>query len=231
MRRAQKLFGTPKFKSEIGRKIRGALLLREMIENSKGQIRCDAYSGASMAIRCGDGNPRRLIRIFKTMLLAADRTGGFDDAQTKYYVDPTVQTEKLILVSEQVLKGVTSEMDCSGLDLYKLLKRIGVHMQDCFYKKGLNTDQVTSLTVTERDSDYWPLIKRAVGLGLLYPNVNPNNPDAVPVSEGTFHLAYALAPHFRLLPRRGSSISLKTILESTIADSDAQLILEFGDSI
>ena len=33
----------------------------------------------------------------------------------------------------------------------------------------------------------------------------------MPWREGTFHLTYALAPHFFLLPRRGKSVKLGTI--------------------
>src|SRR5262249_44862492 len=55
--------------------------------------------------------------------------------------------------------------------------------------------------------------KRSVGLGLLFPNVSANNPDQMPERGGTFHLAYVLAPNFRILPRRGRPRKLATILE------------------
>jgi hypothetical protein len=52
-------------------------------------------------------------------------------------------------------------------------------------------------------------------LGLLFPNVGANNPDQMPDREGTFHLAYVLAPMYRLLPRRGRAHALRTMLKAT----------------
>ena len=69
--RAGRLAGSNRFMNEIGRKIHGALLLRAKVEGIQGRGELDAYSGAAMAMRCGDANPRRLIRIFNAMLLAA----------------------------------------------------------------------------------------------------------------------------------------------------------------
>ena len=51
----------------------------------------------------------------------------------------------------------------------------------------------------------------AVGHGYLHPNVGSGNPDEMPWREGTFHFAYAFAPHFFLLPRRGKASKLTTI--------------------
>lgn len=57
----------------------------------------------------------------------------------------------------------------------------------------------------------WDLIKAAVELGLLYPNLGVSTRDEMPEREGTFHVAFILAPNFFLLPRRGASRSLSTI--------------------
>ncbi len=71
VQRAERLADSDRFMNEIGRKIHGALLLRAKVEEVRGRGELDAYSGASMAMRCGDANPRRLIRIFNAMLLSA----------------------------------------------------------------------------------------------------------------------------------------------------------------
>lgn len=105
------------------------------------------------------------------------------------------------------------------------------------HEQPLTTDQVTSIKIDKNISPReWELIKRAVGLGLLFPNHNANNPDDLPVKEGTFHLAYILAPHFRLLPRRGKSRSLSNItlkapatVQSETVPGDRQQML-FADN-
>ena len=58
-----------KFMDEIGRKIIPALLIRDAVQAQRGRTELDVYSGEMMAIRCGDANPRRLIRIFNRFLL------------------------------------------------------------------------------------------------------------------------------------------------------------------
>ena len=86
-------------------------------------------------------------------------------------------------------------------------------MNYCLHNIQLSTDQVSSIYLDSKVTDLqWELIKAAVGLGLLFPNISHNNPDQMPERDGTFHLAYVLAPHFRILPRRGSSISLSALL-------------------
>jgi len=80
------------------------------------------------------------------------------------------------------------------------------------HEEPLTTDQITSVTLsTQTDGEKWTLVRRAAGLGLLFPNVGVHNPDQMPEREGTFHLAYVLAPHFRLLPRRGKARKLETV--------------------
>ena len=89
---------------------------------------------------------------------------------------------------------------------------LGEYMHAYFYKKPLTTDQVTSVTIDDSISEKeWEIVRIAVGHGLLHLNVGAGNPDEMPWREGTFHLAYALAPHFLLLPRRGKAAKLTTI--------------------
>lgn len=79
----------------------------------------------------------------------------------------------------------------------------------------LATDQISSITIDKNiPEQYWKLIQRAVGLALLFPNINVNNPDQLPEREGTFHVAYILSPLFRTLPRKGQSQKLTSILFS-----------------
>ena len=110
-----------------------------------------------------------------------------------------------------------------GERLHRLIREIGLYMKHCLYDMLLTTDQVSSITIDSAiGDDDWRLIQKAVALGLLYPNINPKNPDELPNREGTFHLAYALAPSFRLLPRRGKARSLRTVRRFAKSGQDVE---------
>jgi hypothetical protein len=51
------------------------------------------------------------------------------------------------------------------------------------------------------------------------------NQEQWPTRSGFFHLAYVLAPHFRVLPRRGRSRNLSMILRDSDLDHGSQLLL------
>lgn len=205
--RANRLAGTPAFKDQISRKIHGALLLREAIDLSKGNKALDIYSGLKMAIRCSDSNPRRLIRIFNTLINEAtekpDQTG-------LRVITKSRQTRALITFSTSTLNRVQSE-PLLGPALHAFLMKIGNYMKHDFYEHQLGTDQTSSIEIDGCSDHEWEIIKTAVGLGLLFPNVNVNSADQMPERSGIFRLAYVLSPMFRLLPRKGKSISLQRL--------------------
>ena len=225
--RAQRLLSTePKrFENEISRKMQGALLLREAVENLSGAKKLDIYCGTSLISRCSDSNPRRLIRLYNRMISAAPSTSA--DSSDIEQLSGVTQTDILLTFGASVLRRTQSENEC-GPQLYGLLKTIGEYMRRRFHEMPMSTDQISSV---EFDSgvprNLWPLFERAVGLGLLFPNVNPAQPDYLPRFEGTFHLAYVLAPHFRLLPRRGRPHKLSTILSSTDMARLAENVLQY----
>lgn len=197
-----------KFSDQIGRKIHGALLLRHALETQTGHQKLDIYSGDLLAIRCGDGNPRRLIRIFNRLLLKSKKT-----RDNKYIISKQAQNQIMNDISYNSLVLTQSE-ERIGPILFDLLKRIGEYTGNKIIYDKLSTEQVSSIIVDNSvDEILWECIKRAVDLSLLYPNVNPNNPDQTPSKEGVFHIAYVLAPYFKLLPRRGRSQKLSTILQ------------------
>lgn len=208
--RAERLVHTPKkFKDEIARKIHGALILRNAVESQKGKKkRLEVYSGFTMAVRCSDSNPRRLIRIFNRFILHSKQS---KDKKSFKPLEPKSQTNLLKGFSSITLNRVFSEPEV-GPDLMEFLTTIGDFMKDRFYKEQLTTNPVYSIKVDRNASKQeWELIKHAVGIGLLFPNVSMNNPDQIPEVEGIFRLAYVLAPHFNLLPRRGECRSLSSI--------------------
>jgi len=221
------------FSDRIARKVHGALLLREAVEAEKGRGELDVYSGDAMAIRCSDGNPRRLIRIFNNLLLEAKWTPVRPGTVAVERMPPKVQTRILGAFSASTLNRVQSEEKC-GPQLYEFLVAVGTYMRSALHERPLTTDQITSIRIDPQISDdHWLLIKKAVGLGLLFPNRNTNNPDEMPERRGNFHLGYVLAPHFRVLPRRGRAHRLSRILQAekidyTSGDTPSQKIFDFA---
>lgn len=210
--RAMRLIGSNRFRNEISRKIHGALLLRNEIEEMKGNKAPSAYSGTRMAIRCADDNPRRLIRIFNALLMIqSNEQKKLRKARRMSWISPEDQTRAMRTLSASTLKQVRSFPDV-GPELHKFLLMLGEYMYFDLHVKPLTTDQITSLIIDDLISEReWKLVQVAVGQGLLYPNVGTGNPDEMPLREGTFRLAYILAPYFFLLPRRGKAAKLTTI--------------------
>lgn len=211
--RAHRLAGTRKFPAAISRKINGPLMLRKEVDELKGNKALTAYSGARMAIRCGDDNPRHLIRIFNALLMMRSREQKWRMARRRKtsWISPEDQTRAMRALSSSTLNQYRS-FPKVGPELHAFLCRLGKYMHAYFHEKPLTTDQVTSITIDDSISDEdWEIVRIAVGHGLLHLNVGAGNPDEMPWREGTFHLAYALAPYFLLLPRRGNATKLNTI--------------------
>jgi len=214
--RARRLAGTPSFAPTISRKINGALQLRKQVDELEGNKALTAYSGDRMAIRCGDDNPRHMIKIFNTLRMLQTRP------QTRMikrriaaFIPREDQTRAMRTLSTNTLNQYRS-FPIVGPALHAFLCMLGDYMHANLHKKPLTTDQVTSVTIDKNVSDeHWKIVCVAVGHGLLHPNVGSGNPDEMPWREGTFHLAYGFAPHFLLLPRRGKAASLSSILKAT----------------
>lgn len=212
IKRAKRLVGSMKFPHAISRKINGALLLRKEVDELEGNKALTVYSGARMAIRCSDGNPRHLIRIFNSllMLLTSEQKHRIRRG-LKVSISQEDQTRAMRILSTVTLSQARSFPEV-GHELHTFLCMLGKYMHSSLYDKPLTTDQISSVTIDIKVTETeWKLIQVAVGHGYLHPNIGTNNPDEMPWREGTFHLAYALAPHFLLLPRRGKSVKLSTI--------------------
>ncbi len=205
--RASKITNTPDFKDQIARKMHGALLLRDSVETLKGRSELDVYSGVKMITNCSDANPRRLIRLFNIFISEAIKKDSLRMIKTNK------QTSLLTQFSTSSLSRIQSEPKY-GPDLYKFLSTVGNFMKSDLHEGLLGTDQISSIEINESVTDnQWEVIKIAVGLGLLYPNVNANSGDQMPERIGVFRLAYVLAPHFRILPRRGKYVSINRIFQ------------------
>lgn len=214
IKRAERLLGNQGFKAQISRKIHGALLLRAAYKEFVGRTEPDIYSGATLVMRCGDANPRRLIRIFNALLLLIWRslTRGANIPR----ISSKDQTRVLRKLSTSALVRVQSEPQC-GKELFDFLTKIGEFMHRSFHGSPLTTDHISSIRIdSDIPDDQWSLIQRAVELGLLYPNLGPNYRDEMPNRKGIFRFAFILAPHFFLLPRRGHSKPLSAIFKKSI---------------
>jgi hypothetical protein len=216
--RARRLVGSPLFASSIVRKINGPLLLRKQVDELKGNKGLSAYSGARMAIRCADDNPRQLINIFNALLMLRSNTDKWNMAhgQKIAWIPAEDQTKAMRILSASTLNRCRSFPDV-GPALHAFLCKLGTYMQADLHGRPLTTDHVSSVWIDESISnENWNLVCVAIGHGLLHVNTGVGSPDEMPWREGKFHLAYALAPHFLLIPRRGKSVKLKSILDFDI---------------
>ena len=221
--RAERLQSTLKFKSEIVRKMHGALILRDAIENSHGNTRMKIYSGESLVVRCADGNGRRLMRILNSLV---QRLEVNDGGRAKLPIDAGVQNDVLESIARETMNRISSEPPYGNLTA-RYLKAIGAYMKWTFSSanRRLGTDQTTSVTISAEDGeDAQHFIKQAIQLSLMIParNVPMKTPDQTCV--GDFHLAFLFSPFFRILPRRNEAVRLPKVLshiQSNLSSSQA----------
>ncbi len=205
-KRALDLFGSPRFDDQIGRKLKGALLLRELRSSHKGNARSVAYSGYEMVVRCSDGNPRRFISLLNSFYNASSEGAGFKP------IPDAVQDRLLRAYSYDEYKRMVYEPN-QGQKIHDVLSLIGKYFQDCLHNRKLSTDLYLSFKFNVEDEAVWGVVADAIGLGLVRPIMERSDYDMLPVKSGVFRLSYILVPHFYLLPRRGSDVSLKAILD------------------
>lgn len=216
--RARSLSGT-KFDNEIGRKLKGALLLREAVSKLKGNTSSQIYAGVEMVIRCSDGNPRRFISILNSLYMASAGDEGIKR------VPYSIQDRLLRHFSNSEYRRIISEPG-QGDGIHRTLSIIGKYFKDCLHHRPLSTDLVLSFRYNVDDEEVWSVVSEAVGLGLIRPLVEKSQFDDLPVKSGTFRLSYMLSPHFLLLPRRGKPVSLSSILNGDSASGSSMPQLE-----
>lgn len=219
--RAERLQGTAKFRSEIVRKMRGALYLRDAIASVHGNAKLRVYSGELVVVRCSDGNCRRFMRIMNSIIqrIEFDKSGA-----TSLPVDAAVQNEVLERIARDTLSRTQSEPP-NGEITAKYLRAIGDYMQWAFLSstRRIGTDQVTSVTISASDGGQaQKFLQQAIQLSLLIPakDVPMRTPDEN--CEGDFHLAFLFAPLFRLLPRRNEAVRLAKVLHHHSHQSQKQ---------
>lgn len=197
------------FMNSIGRKVRGALLLREDFDNRKGHKKSALYSGARMIIKCADGNPRVFIRILKNLIASSDAP----DLKS-LRVNTSLQEDVLRNLAENFLNQIKSYQSI-GPKLYKIVLKLGNYMKLCLYGRKLTSDVTGSFSIGEPDKGddaSLELLKAAVRYGVIKPNDSSKiNYGGDVIIAGDYHLSYTFCPYFRTLPRKGSAMSLRKL--------------------
>jgi hypothetical protein len=76
-----------KFGNEIGRKMKGLLILKDYEQSIRGNQRVEIYSGAKTVINVGDSNPRKLLGIYNAMLNRIENSYDFKHNPRKFHRD------------------------------------------------------------------------------------------------------------------------------------------------
>lgn len=208
--RAKKLFveNYELFESSISRKIRGTLILKDSFQKYKGNASPSVFSGYSLVVRCSDGNPRRLLRIFNYLF-----SNNIDSKKEFNFLTDKEQGSKMKEFSYSELDGLNLEV--GGKKAFDLFSTIGRFLKDKLHSDRVNTDFYNSFTFDVDNDDVWKNIETAVDLGLIYPDFRGfDNDNKMPNRKGRFTLAFCLSPHFYLMPRKGSAISLSVIMNN-----------------
>lgn len=218
------------FNSQIGRKIAPALKLRNAVELLSGRDELDIYSGLSVVARCSDGNPRMFLSLLNRMLQQSNKQL-FDPRQnlSPKPIAANIQNKILAEFSRSELEKLQSEEH--GRLLHGIISGLGTRLNAMIFNRKIGTDFVSSFTVQfGHDKQLDGAIKSAVAIGSVFPSVNPKDPNRMPEDGGTFHLGFKFAPHFKIIPRKGKSISLEAALleNSQQANLVDQLLLFSG---
>lgn len=226
--RAERLRTSPKFGSEIVRKLHGALLLREAVTSIHGNARIRIYSGESLVVRCCDGNARRLMRVINSLV---QRLEFSPDGRPILPINPSTQNDVLETLARETLTRTQSEPPHGELTA-NYLDSIGRFMRWVFLSstRRLGTDQTSSVTIVEQDGpDAQYFIKQAIQLSLMIPakSVPVKTPDYTCV--GDFHLSFLFAPLYHLLPRRNRSVRLSRVLAH--ASGQVEAVVELQQSL
>ncbi|MFC1518841.1 hypothetical protein ACFL6Z_03890 [Pseudomonadota bacterium] len=197
---------TELFESSIARKVRGTLILKDSFQKYKGNASPSIFSGYSLVVRCSDGNPRRLLRLFNYLF-----SKNIESCTELNLLSDKEQGSKMKEFSYSELDGLNLEVD--GKRAFDLFTTIGRFLKDKFHTDKINTETYNSFSFDIDNDEMWKYIETAVDLGLIYPDFRGlDDGNKMPNRKGRFTLAFCLSPHFYLMPRKGNAIKLSTIL-------------------
>ncbi|WP_430626903.1 hypothetical protein [Vibrio campbellii] len=196
------------FESSVSRKLRGTLILKDSFQRYKGNASPFIFSGYSLVVRCADGNPRRLLRLFNYLF-----SKNIESCTELKPLSDKEQGAKLKEFSYSELDGLNLEVD--GKKAFDLFTTIGRFLKDKLHTDKINTDTYSSFSFNVENDEIWKYIEKAVDLGLIYPDFRGlDNDNKMPNRKGRFALAFCLSPHFYLMPRKGNSIKLSVIMNN-----------------
>ncbi|HGN0346749.1 TPA: hypothetical protein ACXI99_002905 [Proteus mirabilis] len=197
------------FESSVSRKLRGTLILKDSFQRYKGNASPFIFSGYSLIVRCSDGNPRRLLRLFNYLF-----SKNIESCTELKPLSDKEQGAKLKEFSYSELDGLNLEV--GGKKAFDLFTTIGRFLKDKLHTDKINTDTYNSFSFDVDDDNVWKYIETAVDLGLIYPDFRGfDNDNKMPNRKGRFSLAFCLSPHFYLMPRKGNSIKLSVIINNS----------------
>lgn len=211
IKRAERLFEQDYslFESSVSRKLRGTLILKDSFQRYKGNASPFIFSGYSLIVRCSDGNPRRLLRLFNYLF-----SKNIESCTELKPLSDKEQGTKLKEFSYSELDGLNLEV--GGKKAFDLFTTIGRFLKDKLHTDKINTDTYNSFSFDVEDDNVWKYIETAVDLGLIYPDFRGlDNDNKMPNRKGRFSLAFCLSPHFYLMPRKGNSIKLSVIMNNS----------------
>ena len=223
------------FKDAIARKLRGALLLREDFENTKGHSKSKIDSGAKMICVSADGNPRVFIRILKNLIERVLIKN------CKWEIPPEKQEEVLVALGENFLNQIKSYQTV-GPRLYKIVAQFGRYLSNKFHHEKMGTDFIGSFKIDEpKTEDDRELLQSAIKYGVIKPNDTTKiNFGVNTIMKGEYRLSYTFCPYFRTMPRKGKpkameSFSSAAEIEFSLCDcvdscqEAKQLVMDFEE--
>jgi hypothetical protein len=163
--------------------------------------------GASMIVKCADGNPRLLIRILSRIFAGID-------VLARRQIKSVRQDDILKNLAKNFLNQIRSYQNV-GLKLYENVNVAGNYMARELYNKRISSDCVFSIKIPEpkeEDCERRELIMSAIKYGVLKPNdVSKINYGAKATLGGLYHLSYIFCPLFRIQPRVGKAVAFQTM--------------------
>ncbi|QTH64543.1 hypothetical protein J1N51_03460 [Psychrosphaera ytuae] len=196
------------FSDEIERKVRPLLVIKDYFESTTGQAYAapKVFSGFDVAIKCCDGNPRKLINLFNRFITSQNSMTSF------LPIEKGKQGRIIKNFSISEIDSIRAEEN--GLAAATFLTQIGNYFKWALHNEKIGTEINMSFEFDISDRTIWESIRIAVDLGLLIPHITTaDGDDNMPVMSGRFHLSGSISPQFFLPPRRGGVLKLSTILK------------------
>lgn len=195
------------FSDEIERKLRPLFVIKDYFESTTGQAYAapKIFSGYDVAVKCCDGNPRKLINLFNRFITSLNSNTSFTP------LEKGRQGRIIRSFSMSEIDSIRAEEN--GFKAASFLTQIGNYFKGALHNEKIGTEINLSFEFDLDDMSLWESVRIAVDLGLLVPQITTaDGDDNMPVMSGRFHFSGSICPQFFLPPRRGGVLKLSTIL-------------------